>query len=338
MRKSRQVSERGIGKGSTPQPPTPVAKVQAADSAVKSDSTPSQEAPARKKLKLSVRKPSSNDGDTIAVSRPKRASTIPRRYSEDVFVSDNDKEINVAPSPADSSELSSLDSPPKIVEDDPVESRRKSKMAQYGSFMDYYVLDDGKADEEDDPMIMDDEPKSESGESQPATPVLTENSGKQHTGKTEHAAQKRSKKQQQQIKQQQQQQVKQPAAHGPQPVAGRQPTAHIDLTSSSTPVRHPPAGIPVNHAPNDMPHPSDLPPGSLPPQVRMQQHPRPIPPPPPIPQPDPPVMEEITVKYHAPISEMVTNVWALCTALANVGGVAPAKPPHDPTSQQPKSE
>ena len=328
MRKQRQATERGTGKGSTPQPPTPVARVQASDSSAKSDSTPSQEAPARKKLKLSVRKPSSNDGDTIAVSRPKRASTIPRRYSEDVFVSDNDNEVNVAPSPAASSELSSLDTPPKPVENDSVERRKSSKMAQYGSFMDYYVLDDGKADEADDPMIIDDDPEPEPVESKPATPDPKEHSSKQETAPMDQAAQKRSKKQQRE-----RQQIKQPAAH-----AVKQPAPPIDLTSSSTPMRNPSAGTPVNHAPNHIPHPSALPPGALPPQRHMQQHPRPMPTLPPVPQPDPPVMEEITVKYHAPIVEMVANVWALCTALANVGGVAPAKPPPDHTPQPPKSK
>lgn len=324
MRKARQVTERGIRKGSTPQPPTPVAKIQAPDSATKSDSTPSQEAPARKKLKLSVRKPSSNDGDTIAVSRPKRASTIPRRYSEDVFVSDNDKEVNVAPSPTDSSELSSMDTPPKPENDDPAERKRNSKMAEYGSFMDYYVLDDGKADEEEDPLIIDDDPEPGLLESKPATPELEEHSSKAPIAKTEQPVEKRSRKQQQ---------TKKPANHAVKP-----PAPQIDLASSSTPLRNPLAGNPVHYAPNQVPHPSYLSPSSLPQQHHMQQQHRPIPPPPPIPQPDPPVLEEITVKYHAPIVDMVANVWALCTALANVGGVAPAKPPPDPTPRQPNSE
>jgi hypothetical protein len=75
----------------------------------RSSSIADQEPPAKRpRLKLNLRKPSSNDGDTIAVSRPKRASAARSLYSEDVVMLDDEvEETQVKQSPAASSELSS---------------------------------------------------------------------------------------------------------------------------------------------------------------------------------------------------------------------------------------
>jgi hypothetical protein len=75
----------------------------------RSNSNADEEPPAKRpRLKLNLREPSPTDGDTIAVSRPKRTSAARRRYSEDVVTLDNEaKEPTVKQSPATSSGLSS---------------------------------------------------------------------------------------------------------------------------------------------------------------------------------------------------------------------------------------
>lgn len=94
-------------------PPGPASKATTSNMSSKttrrSNSNADEEPPAKRpRLKLNLRKPSSTDGDTIAVSRPKRTSATRRRYSEDVVMLDDEaEEPAVKQSPATSSGLSS---------------------------------------------------------------------------------------------------------------------------------------------------------------------------------------------------------------------------------------
>jgi hypothetical protein len=121
----------------------------------RSNSNASRERPV-KKVKLNVRKPSD---DTIivapAITRPKRASAGRTRYSEEVFLSEDDDikdEVveDKQPTPTASSALSSPISPPVSVDDEDVATPAKvDACASYGDFMTYYVANnDDDAQEE----------------------------------------------------------------------------------------------------------------------------------------------------------------------------------------------
>lgn len=122
------------------------------------------EPPAKKaKLKLSVRPPSrestmrSQSPDTIAVARPRRDSSLKTRYSEDMVIdnaSTNTQAARRKPSPAASSDLSSLSSVPlpekhrvpvKEPEPGPSKSRDYSR-----DFMSYYVTGGDDDDHEEE--------------------------------------------------------------------------------------------------------------------------------------------------------------------------------------------
>lgn len=282
-------SSRSVAKGPTP--------VLTSAKTTRSNSSTSQEPPAKKpRLKLNLRKPSSNDGDTIAVSRPKRASAGRSRYSEDVVVSDDEvEEVNeFKQSPAASSGLSSPISAPASVKEEAVATDAKiGGRDSYGDFLSYYVADGDDGEEEAAPKSK--RQKKEKPEKQPRKP--------------------RAKK------------VPTPPLF--QPLEDRpQKSSQSPQSPQSRPSsRH-------NHLPNNVPAPRPVP-------IQPQAHPtarpppvsRPLPVQPPMPPPrpismiEPPVIEEITVKYHASVPEKVKKLQALSTALTNFGGVpGTAKP------------
>ena len=253
-----------------------------------SNSSTSQEPPAKKpRLKLNLRKPSSNDGDTIAVSRPKRASAG-RRYSEEVVVSDDEVEevTEVKQSPAASSGLSSPISAPAPVKEEAVATDAKvGGRDSYGDFFSYYVADSDNVEEET--------------ASKP----------------------KRKKKEKPEKQQRKPRAKKVPTPPLSQPVDDRpqKPSQPPQSPQSRPRPRH-------NRQPNNLPvprpvaippptHPTDR---SLPAPVLPQVQPS-MPPPRPI--IEPPIIEEITVKYHASVPEKVKKLQALSTALTNFGGV-----------------
>ena len=265
----------------------------------RSNSSTSQEPPTKKpRLKLNLRKPSSNDGDTIAVSRPKRASAG-RRYSEDVVVSDDEVEevMEVKQSPAASSGLSSPISEPASVKEEIIATDAKvSERDSYGTLMDYYVLPDEP------------EPPGEGKES-------------------ESKPKRKSKKEKSEKQQRKPRAKKAPTPPLFQPVDERPqvPNQPPQLFPSRPSSRH-------NHIPNNVSAPRPV-------SIQSQAHPtaRPLPAsrpppiqppmPPPRPMIEPPVIEEITVKYHASVPEKVKKLQALSTALTNFGGVpGTAKP------------
>lgn len=272
-----------------PKPVLPSAKT------TRSNSSTSQEPPAKKpRLKLNLRKPSSNDGDTIAVSRPKRASAG-RRYSEEVVVSDDEVEevTEVKQSPAASSGLSSPISAPASVKDEAVATDAKvGGRDSYGDFLSYYVAD------------------GDDGEEETAAP--------------KPKRQKKEKPEKQQRK----------------PRAKKVPTPPLlrpvdDLPQkASLPPQSPQSRPSSRHnvQPSNMPAPRPI---AMPPPTHPTARPLPVPRPPqvqpsmPPPRPiiEPPIIEEITVKYHASVPEKVKKLQALSTALTNFGGVpGTAKP------------
>lgn len=264
----------------------------------RSNSSTSQEPPAKKpRLKLNLRKPSSNDGDTIAVSRPKRASAGRSRYSEEVVVSDDEVEevTEVKQSPAASSGLSSPVSAPASVKEEAVATDAKvGGRDSYGDFFSYYVADGDTVEEET--------------ASKP----------------------KRQKKEKPEKQQRKPRTKKIPTPPLFQPVDDRpqkpsQPPQSPQFRPSS---RH-------NHQPNNLPAPRPvaIPPPThpaarplrapVPPQVQPSMpSPRPI--------IEPPIIEEITVKYHASVPEKVKKLQALSTALTNFGGVPGTSKPAVP--------
>jgi hypothetical protein len=283
MRSSRSGSK-------APTPVLPSAKT------TRSNSITSQEPPAKKpRLKLNLRKPSSNDGDTIAVSRPKRASAGRSRYSEEAVISDDEvEEVKVKQSPAASSGLSSPLSPPTSVKEEIVAADVKvGGRDSYGDFMSYYIADGDDGEEELPPK-----PKRESKKEKPEKQQRKPRAKKVPTPSLFKPAGDRP------------QVTSKPAQLPP----SRPSSRHNPLPSNS------PAPRPVAIQPQA--HPTARPlPVSRPPPVQP-----PMPPPRPI--AEPPALEEITVKYHASVPEKVKKLQALSTALTNFGGVpSPAKPP-----------
>ena len=289
-------SSRSISKAPTPVLPS--------ERTTRSNSNASQEPPAKKpRLKLNLRKPSSNDGDTIAVSRPKRASAGRSRYSEEAIVSDDEvEEVEVKQSPAASSGLSSPVSPPTSVKEEVVATDAKTGgRDSYGAdFFSFYVAD------------------GDSGEEEPAPKP------------------KRDAKKEKPEKQQRKPRVKKvptpplfkPVDDRPQ-VASQPPRASSSRPSSSH-----------NNLPNNAPAPRPI---AIQPQTHPTARPlpmaRPLPVQPPMPPPrpmaEPPALEEITVKYHASVLEKVKKLQALSTALTNFGGVpGTAKPSLPEESKQ----
>ena len=303
MRPSRSVAK-------APTPVLPSAKT------TRSNSSTSQEPPAKKpRLKLNLRKPSSNDGDTIAVSRPKRASAGRSRYSEDVVVSDDEVEeiTEVKQSPAASSGLSSPISAPASVKEETVATDAKvGGRDSYGDFLSYYVADGDDGEEEERA------PKP-----------------------------KRQKKEKTEKQQRKPRAKKVPTPPLFQPVDDRpQKAIQPPQSPQSRPnSRH-------NHQPNNVPAPRPI---AVPPPTHPTARPLPQSMPPPPVQPamppprsivEPPIIEEITVKYHASVPEKVKKLQALSTALTNFGGVpgtakpavseerkkAESKKPHKPST------
>lgn len=304
IRKYRLATERGMA------PPRSASEATTSNappgSIARSSSTNSQEPPAKKpRLRLSVRKPSVNDGDTITVSRPKRASAA-RRYSEDVLESDDEVEsVKNAQSPGQSSGLSSLDSASASVKDIAAveNAKRGGQRESYGDFMSYYILDGDDADEEPAP-----EPVTKTAPA-PA-PVKETPSIRKKRGRKPRAEQAVASSSASSIN-------PNPKSTRPSSDMPPPPSTHRHLSAN----RQPP--LP---APQSAPDPSSKPgrpyvpphvrpvPRALPSQVPAQA-------PAPVPQPEPPVMEEIMVKYHASIPEKIKKLQALSAALTNFGGV-----------------
>ena len=289
MRSSRSGSK-------APTPVLPSAKT------TRSNSNASQEPPTKKpRLKLNLRKPSSNDGDTIAVSRPKRASAGRSRYSEEAVLSDDEiEEVKVKQSPAASSGLSSPLSEPSSVKEETVATDVKvGGRDSYGDFMSYYIAD-GDEDEEQPAPKPKRESKKEKSEKQQRKP--------------------RAKK------------VPTPPLFKPvddRPQVASQPPQPPPTRPSS---RH-------QHLPNNVPAPKPV--AIQPqahPTARPLPVSRPLPAQPPMPPPrpiaEPPALEEITVKYHASVPEKVKKLQALSTALINFGGVPGTAKPSLPAEKK----
>ncbi|OQO01006.1 hypothetical protein B0A48_13249 [Cryoendolithus antarcticus] len=278
--------------------------------------------PPKKKFKLTVRPPAprapSDDGDTIAVSRPKRKLIKPGKYSEPGPLNDNGNDEAAikaswktkAPSPAESSGLSSLDSrsvsvTSEVTPDPPA----KTSHDDYGDFMSFYIADG------------DDEPTGAGAEQQEsAAPVVATarpgqkqvkggakkhapQSGPMQLGSLQHGSDPMHPHQRQQMQHPQQRMP----AHGPHP---------------------PHLGFPPGH-PNTrirLPRNSNKPPGPyhhLPAQASMHMIPQ-QPPPPPIPGPTMPEIEAIDVRHQAGAKEMAMNLKELSDALAHFGHNGPA--------------
>lgn len=277
----------------------------------RSNSNASQEPPAKKpRLKLNLRKPSSNDGDTIAVSssRPKRTSAGRSRYTEHAVESEEEiGEVIVKQSPSASSGLSSPVSATTSVKNEVVATEAKvGGRDSYGDFMSYYIADGDDAEEETAPK-----PKREP--------------------KKEKAVAREKQQRKPRAK-------KMPTPPTPAPVDDRpQPASQPPSIPNSRPSsRHKTASI-------NMPAPRPV--AAQPQQVHPNA--RRLPPPPvpssmPTPRPilEPPILEEITVKYHASVSEKVKKLQTLSAALTNFGGVPStgktATPAEDRKSQTKK--
>lgn len=319
IRKYRLATEKGMGPpGNAPEATTSNAPP---GSNARSNSSNSQEPPAKKpRLRLNVRKPSVNDGDTIAVSRPKRASAG-RRYSEDAVESDDeDASVKNAQSPGQSSGLSTLDSASASVKDGaPVENaKRGDQRESYGDFMSYYILDGDDPEEEPAPTPA----PAPTTKAAPApvvaqvkeTPVRKKRGRKSRAEKAAESSSAPSVN-------------PKPSSTRPPSDMPPPPSTHRRASAS----RQPPLPAPVT-----MPARPPVPPHARPvPRTATQV---PTQPPPPIPQPEPTAMEEITVKYHASIAEKVKKLQALSAALTNFGGVpsAGAKPPASAKEQPAK--
>lgn len=308
IRKYRLATERGMGPpGNASQATT---SIPPSGSASRSNSTHSQEPPAKKpRLRLNVRK-QSNDGDTIAVSRPKRSSTGRSRYSEEAVESDGEvEEVKGKQSPADSSALSSLDS--MSVNDESTESnaKRGGQRESYGDFMSYYIMDGDDAE---------DEPSSKPSKPEPFK---------------EKPATKAKQRRRAKVKQ-----AETPAAPTPPtlPAANVKPQV-ISQTSKMPPPRQTSRS---NPAPQHMPVQKP----ALPPVPHPQARPPPATPPPntpaprPAPPQEPPIMEEIKVKFHAPVPDKVKKLQALSAALTNFGGVPPTKKTPEPEKELNKAK
>lgn len=257
----------------------------------RSNSNASQEPPAKRpRLKLNLRKPSSNDGDTIAVSRPKRVSAGRSRYSEHAIESEDEVDnVTIERSPAASSGLSSPISASTSVKNEVVATEaRVGGRDSYGDFMSYYIADGDDA--EDEPP-----PKSKRG------------AKKEKPVREKQQRKPRAKKM--------------PTSPMLAPVDGRpHPVTQPPLVPTSRPSsRH-------NPAPKKISVPRPV---AIHPQAHPKARPLPVAQPSPvhnqIPQPrpafEPPVLEEITVKYHASVPEKVKKLQILSAALTNFGGV-----------------
>jgi hypothetical protein len=290
IRKYKQATAKGMGPTRSgtkaPTPALPSAR------STRSNSNASQEPPAKKpRLKLNLRKPSSNDSDTIAVSRPKRTSAGKSRYSEEAVLSDDDAEvIAVKQSPAASSGLSSPLSAPASVKDEVVATdARVGGRDSYGDFMSYYIADGDDAEEEPAPK-----PKREY----------------------------KKRKQAVQEKQPRKSRVKKiPTPPVFRAVDDRPPAVS---QSSQLPPSRPNSR--QSTAPKIMAAPRPV---GIHPQAHPNARPMSMPRPPPMRAPmpasrsiiEPPVLEEITVKYHASVQEKVKKLQTLSAALTNFGGV-----------------
>jgi hypothetical protein len=290
IRKYKLATAKGMGptRSGTKAPTTALPSART----TRSNSTASQEPPAKKpRLKLNLRKPSSNDGDTIAVSRPKRTSAGKSRYSEEAVLSDDDaEEITVKQSPAASSGLSSPLSAPASVKDEVVATdARVGGRDSYGDFMSYYIADGDDAEEEPVPK-----PKRE------------------------------YKKRKQPVQEKQQR----------KPRAKKVPTPPVfKAVDDRPPAASQPSQLPPsrpNSRQSTVPKILAAPrPVAIHPQAHPNARPIPMPRPPPMRTPmppsrsiiEPPVLEEITVKYHASVPEKVKKLQTLSAALTNFGGV-----------------
>lgn len=291
------------------------ASILASTGATRSNSNASQGPPAKKpRLKLNLQKPSSNDGDTIAVSRPKRASAARSRYSEEAIVSDDEVEgVKAEQSPAASSGLSSPVSEPASVKDEvPPKDAKTGGKESYGDFMNYYITGGDESEEDSAPA--------------PAPATVPATKAKPESAKIKPAAREK------------QQRGKQPRM----PRAKKEPAAPVPVSSVSS--RKQPTGQPSSTLPprpnsrqsSIASHMTAPRPTSIQPQVHPTARPlvaaRPpvmpvsMPPqmPPQRPIPEPPILEEITVKHHASVQKKVEKLQALSAALTNFGGVPPA--------------
>jgi hypothetical protein len=307
IRKYKLATAKGMGPtrsgAKAPTPALPSART------TRSNSTASQEPPAKKpRLKLNLRKPSSNDGDTIAVSRPKRTSAGKSRYSEEAVLSDDDaEEITVKQSPAASSGLSSPLSAPASVKDEVVATdARVGGRDSYGDFMSYYIADGDDAEEEPVPK-----PKREY----------------------------KKRKQAVQEKQQRKPRAKKippppvfeavddrpPAVSQPSQLPPSQPTSR---QSTAPRIMAAPRQVAINPQAHPNARPIPMP---RPPHIRTPM-------PPPRPMAEPPVLEEITVKYHASVPDKVKKLQTLSAALTNFGGVPTSGKTPIPPQENKKKE
>lgn len=290
IRKYKLATAKGMG------PPQSVSKAHTpglpSARTTRSNSNASQEPPAKKpRLKLNLRKPSSNDGDTIAVSRPKRASAGRSRYSEEAILSDDEVEdVTVKQSPAASSGLSSPVSAPTSVKEEVVATDTKvGGRDSYGDFMSYYIAD------------------GDDGEEAPAPKPKRGLKKEKPLAQEKQQRKPRAKK------------VPTPPLFTPMDDRPRAPVEPSQLPPSRPSSRH-------NPVPNNIAAPRPV---TIHPQAHPIARPLPVSRPPPVQQPippprpiaEPPILEEITVKYHASVPEKVKKLQALSTALFNFGGM-----------------
>ena len=148
LAKYKLATERGMDSGNaSKRAPTPTSNNKQPTPPTSIEPS-SMEPPAKKaRLKLSVRPPSESP-DTIAVSRPKRDSSLRIRYSENMVVDDGDREAAMKyrprPSPSASSGMSSFSARP-TVEKEPTPQKEVTGVPAQAKdysrdFMSYYVM------------------------------------------------------------------------------------------------------------------------------------------------------------------------------------------------------
>ncbi|EME88894.1 uncharacterized protein MYCFIDRAFT_192946 [Pseudocercospora fijiensis CIRAD86] len=306
------------------------------DSPRPSHESPSVEPPPAKKprLKLNVRspKPKQDNGDTIAVSRPRRETR--KRYSEplddiDVEMTEDTPEIESgkAASPAPSSGLSSLSSAPPTPprEESPLKDESppgSAARADYGDFMSYYIAG---GDEESENEKSQAAPKGKRKSKSQAKPKV-------ETAKTSKALKQLSRSSTEATPQNATPVHQTPSVRHPQPqqqpVVEQAPNANNQRVSSHQVQNGPSQTQNVPSAPPRYPQ-------GPPPPGMQRPPPLPLPnPPPPMPQP---VIHFIDITHDPKpskpdtIADMIHKLETLSSALTNFGGVpaVPATPPPD---------
>lgn len=161
IKKYKLATERGMVGGAPDRAPTPICN-PAQPTPSPSLGSPIMEHPPNKKprLKLSVRRPSETL-DSIAVSRPKRASSLRIQYSENMVVDHDNLEVVDAAGELESAMVTAIEEQPRTLLEpgskdskpapEPEPATKAIKPRDYSrDFMSYYV--DGGDEEDDDEL------------------------------------------------------------------------------------------------------------------------------------------------------------------------------------------